>query len=106
MNVSVRDFMPGVVQHSDVLDRMRRRMDAYRQRHVEMASQFDGRNNEISERQRQETAAYHKRWLDSKAKRTTSKSKASQRGEGSALPSNSYAVSIVLLFLYIYVPVT
>lgn len=94
--------MPGAAQHSDVLDRMRRRMDVYRQRHVEMASQFDGRNSEISERQRQETAAYHKRWLDSKAKRTTSKSKASQRSDGSALTSNSYAVSIACIFYICY----
>lgn len=93
MNIGVGDFISGAGQQNDALNRLRKRLGGYHQRHLMNANHFDGRFIEETEKQRQETAAYHKKWMDSKAKRTTGKSKGGggQRGGDGSSAANGCA---------------
>lgn len=75
----------------DVFDRLRRRIESYRQHQVSRVNQrFDSLANGLYKQQRRDTALLHQRWLDSKAKRSqkSSSSKAS-RAAGNVDPATA-----------------
>ncbi|KAK2182964.1 hypothetical protein NP493_330g04004 [Ridgeia piscesae] len=82
----------------DVFDRLRRRIESYRQHHVSRVNQrFDSLANGLYKQQRRDTALLHQRWLESKAKRSqkSSSSSKSNRGAGNADPASNVAPAAV-----------
>jgi len=49
----------------DARERLRRRLQRYRQHHEASCCRYDNHINIVSEQQREQTRLLHKRWLDS-----------------------------------------
>lgn len=78
-----------------VVDRLKRRLETYRRRQVDVAPRFEQTFNGVCEQQSQETNALQKRYLESKAKRQAKKTdkKQSDNSLASNLQSSVHVVS-------------
>ncbi|CAL1538765.1 unnamed protein product [Lymnaea stagnalis] len=65
-------------RRKDVVDKLRRRLELYRQHHSISGSRYLSSRPNIIEHQKQETLQLRQRWLDSKAKKAAKQSKASR----------------------------
>lgn len=78
----------------DVFDRLRRRIESYRQHHVSRVNQrFDSLANGLYKQQQRDTVLLHQRLLESKAKRSqkSSSSSKSSRSAGNVDPASNVA---------------
>ncbi len=57
-----------------VVDRLRRRLEKYRNRHEESSPRFEHTIHGLNEQQKQETLLLRQRFLESKAKKSAKKS--------------------------------
>lgn len=86
-----------------VFDRLRRRIETYRQRQNDCAPRFDQAFSGVCEKQSLETNVLQKRFLESKAKRqakkTSSEKKQSEASLASNLQSSVHVVSLYMISL-------
>ena len=66
----------------DVVDRLRRRIEQYRQHHFHSVGRFNAGRPALYEQQKQDTELLHHRWLENKAKKAAKQSKVKDSGGG------------------------
>lgn len=87
--VQMADFV--VPRHSAVMERLRRRIELFRQHHNTCESRYDSTAMDRLEQDRQQTLALHQRCLQNKAKRSNKHRQPSSGGEPATArgPGNS-----------------
>ena len=88
---------------SDILlpkgaERLRRRLEKYRNRHDESVPRFEHTTNGLNEQQKQETLLLRQRFLESKAKKSAKKSdkkQQQQQQEGTVGPLSTLHLTVL-----------
>jgi len=73
----------------DARERLRRRLQRYRQHHEASSCRYDNHINSVSEQQREQTRLLHKRWLESRCSVSAKRLKLTVLDEGTIASSNS-----------------
>jgi len=73
----------------DTRERLRRRLQRYRQHHEALCSRYDNQINSRTEQQQEQTRLLHKRWLESQYKSPGKRLKLSVVGEETTPPSTA-----------------
>ena len=73
----------------DARERLRRRLQRYRQHHEASSCRYDNHINSVSEQQREQTRLLHKRWVDSRSSVSAKRLKLTVLDEGTVASSNS-----------------
>jgi len=73
----------------DVRERLRRRMQRYRQHHESTCCRYDNQMNSTLEQQQEQTRLLHKRWLESQYSGSRKRLKLSVVDESTVAPSNT-----------------